>query len=85
MTSNALFTPDFRTDALWRDDVPAPALDEGPVPEKVDVAIVGSGYTGLNAALQTARGGRSTLVLDAEEAVEGPFSVELFDAVVGGG
>lgn len=32
---------------------------------KVDVAIVGSGYTGLNAALQTARGGRSTVVLEA--------------------
>ncbi|MDH5453751.1 MAG: FAD-binding oxidoreductase, partial [Paracoccaceae bacterium] len=32
-----------------------------------DVVIVGSGYTGLNAAIETARGGRSTLVLDAED------------------
>ena len=32
----------------------------------VDVVIVGSGYTGLNAALETIRGGRSTLVLDSE-------------------
>ena len=30
--------------------------------------VVGAGYTGLHAALQTARGGRSTLVVDAEEA-----------------
>ena len=29
--------------------------------------IVGSGYTGINAAIETARGGRQTLVLDAEE------------------
>lgn len=29
------------------------------------MAIVGSGYTGLNAALETARAGRNTLVLDA--------------------
>ena len=34
-------------------------------PRNVDVAIVGSGYTGLNAALQTSRGGRSTVVLEA--------------------
>mgnify|MGYP005684434431 FL=1 len=34
-------------------------------PPTVDVAIVGSGYTGLNAALQTSRGGRSTVVLEA--------------------
>ena len=34
--------------------------------DTVDVAIVGSGYTGLHAAISTVRGGRSTLVLDAE-------------------
>lgn len=32
------------------------------------MVVVGAGYTGLCAALQTARGGRSTVVLDAEEA-----------------
>ena len=36
-------------------------------PRNVDVAIVGSGYTGLNAALQTSRGGRSTVVLEAAD------------------
>jgi len=34
-------------------------------PGSVDVLVVGSGYTGLNAAIETARGGRTTLVLDA--------------------
>jgi glycine/D-amino acid oxidase-like deaminating enzyme len=34
-------------------------------PRQVDVAIVGSGYTGLNAALQTIRGGRSTVVFES--------------------
>jgi glycine/D-amino acid oxidase-like deaminating enzyme len=38
------------------------------LPRQADVAIVGSGYTGLHAALQAARGGRHTLVLDAEDA-----------------
>ncbi|WP_297083473.1 FAD-dependent oxidoreductase [uncultured Demequina sp.] len=44
------------------DDLPA---QDGPVPDKVDVLIVGSGYTGLSAAITTARGGRSTLVVEA--------------------
>lgn len=52
---------------LWWDDVPPP-VEPAPValPASVDVLVVGAGYTGLHAALQTARGGRSTLVLDAE-------------------
>jgi glycine/D-amino acid oxidase-like deaminating enzyme len=52
----------------WWDDVPRPAFEEGRLPASVDVAVIGAGYTGLHAALQTARGGRSTLVLDAEDA-----------------
>jgi glycine/D-amino acid oxidase-like deaminating enzyme len=52
----------------WWDDVPRPVLPAQALPAQVDVAVIGSGYTGLNAALQTARGGRSTLVLDAEDA-----------------
>jgi glycine/D-amino acid oxidase-like deaminating enzyme len=62
------FTQDFRTAPYWWDHVPRPDLPDTPLPQKVDVAIIGSGYTGLSAALQTARGGRHTLVLDAEEA-----------------
>jgi glycine/D-amino acid oxidase-like deaminating enzyme len=52
----------------WWDDVPRPRLPETPMPARVDVVVVGAGYTGLHAALQTARGGRSTLVFDAEDA-----------------
>lgn len=63
-----IFSPDFKPEPYWWDHVPRPALPEAGLPAKVDVAIVGSGYTGLSAALQTARGGRDTLVLDAEDA-----------------
>ncbi|MCC6193192.1 MAG: FAD-binding oxidoreductase [Burkholderiales bacterium] len=52
----------------WWDDVPRPALPDAAVPPAADVAVVGSGYTGLHAALQTARGGRHTVVFDAEDA-----------------
>jgi glycine/D-amino acid oxidase-like deaminating enzyme len=37
-------------------------------PPKADVVVVGSGYTGAMAALALARGGRDTVVLDAEVA-----------------
>ena len=52
----------------WWDDVPRPHLPDQALPPTIDVAVVGAGYTGLHAALQTARGGRSTIVFDAEEA-----------------
>lgn len=64
----SVFTADFKTDSYWWDATPRPNLDASHLPKEADVAVVGSGYTGLNAALQTARGGRSTLVLDAEDA-----------------
>ncbi|MFZ1727533.1 MAG: FAD-binding oxidoreductase [Albidovulum sp.] len=53
--------------SYWLDGLPTPpALPDQPLAE-ADVVIVGSGYTGLNAAIETARGGRSTLVLDADD------------------
>ena len=63
-----IFSDDFKTTPYWWERSPRPALAPPALPAQVDVAIVGSGYTGLNAALQTARGGRSTLVFDAEDA-----------------
>lgn len=58
----------FKETPYWWDEVPPPALPPRDLPSSADVVVIGSGYTGLNAALETARGGRSTLVLDAEAA-----------------
>ena len=66
--SHPLFAKDIRFEPYWWDAVPRPRLPEAPPPAQVDVVIIGSGYTGLHAALQTARGGRRTLVLDAGDA-----------------
>ncbi|WP_193171503.1 NAD(P)/FAD-dependent oxidoreductase [Nisaea nitritireducens] len=46
---------------------PARTTTESTLPERVDVAIVGAGYTGLAAAIHLARAGRSVAVFDAEE------------------
>ncbi|HIP79840.1 MAG TPA: FAD-binding oxidoreductase, partial [Kiloniellaceae bacterium] len=63
-----VFSPDCKLTPYWWERSPRPALAEAAVPASVDVAIVGSGYTGLSAALAVARAGRSTLVFDAEDA-----------------
>ena len=52
----------------WWEKTPRPASQEKALPSAVDVLVIGAGYTGLHAALQTARGGRSTWVIDAEDA-----------------
>jgi glycine/D-amino acid oxidase-like deaminating enzyme len=52
---------------LWLDGVAFPALDAAqPLPERVDVAIVGGGYTGLAAALALAKRGATVAVLEAQ-------------------
>jgi glycine/D-amino acid oxidase-like deaminating enzyme len=66
--SSSLFSSDFKTDPYWWDRVPRPDLDAAPPPGEADVVVIGSGYTGLGAALVTQRGGRRTVVLDAEAA-----------------
>ena len=63
-----MFTPDFRSEPYWWDRTPRPELAVRNLPPSADVAVVGSGYTGLNSAIVTARGGRSTLVLDSDDA-----------------
>lgn len=64
--TNSLFTDDYKTTPYWREATPALDLPNQDLPTKADVVVIGAGYTGLSAALQTARGGRHTLVLDAE-------------------
>src|SRR4051794_25603279 len=63
-----LFSETTKLQPYWWDRTPRPALPETAPPSTADVVVIGSGYTGLSAALQTARGGRDTLVIDAEDA-----------------
>lgn len=63
-----LLSENFSTDPYWWDVVPRPETTEAALPTEADVVVIGAGYTGLSAALETARGGRCTVVLDAESA-----------------
>jgi glycine/D-amino acid oxidase-like deaminating enzyme len=50
---------------LWLQNAAMPPSTAAGLPSRVDVLIIGAGYTGLSAARETAAAGRSTLVLDA--------------------
>ncbi|MDG2077804.1 MAG: FAD-dependent oxidoreductase, partial [Arenicellales bacterium] len=67
LTQSKMFTDDFRSEPYWWTGTPRSITDDAVLPRRVDVLVIGSGYTGLCAALQTMRGGRSTVVIDAED------------------
>ena len=66
--SDSIFSEDFKAEPYWWDDTPRPDVVDQSLPQNTDVLIIGSGYTGLNCAIETARGGLETLVIDAQSA-----------------
>lgn len=59
---------DPRSHGLWEQTAPPPPLTRALDGEiKVDVAVVGAGFTGLSAALHLAEGGVKVVVLEAVE------------------
>jgi glycine/D-amino acid oxidase-like deaminating enzyme len=56
----------YRERVFWQDTAEMPAGAPGPLPESVDVAIIGGGFTGLSAARTLARKGARVAVLEAE-------------------
>jgi glycine/D-amino acid oxidase-like deaminating enzyme len=65
--THSLFSENFRAEPYWWEDAPRQRPTCPSPPPACDVAIVGSGYTGLAAALELARAGRHVVVLDAED------------------
>ncbi len=63
--STRLFATNYKPEPFWWERSPLCAEPESALPASADVVIIGSGYTGLCAAIQTARGGRHTVVLEA--------------------
>lgn len=57
----------MKTSVFWTDNFRRPAdLIGADLPERADVAIIGSGYTGLHAALALRRAGASVVVLEQQ-------------------
>jgi len=59
--------PAFRNEPYWWEAARPVPVASKPLPKSCDVAIVGSGYTGLRAALTLLRGGREVVVLDKDD------------------
>ncbi|WP_374374970.1 NAD(P)/FAD-dependent oxidoreductase [Dongia sp.] len=66
--TESVFAAAYKNESFWWEDAPRPERRATTLPSRVDVLVIGSGYTGLMAARETAKAGRSTLVLDAEAA-----------------
>jgi len=60
---------------FWQDDFPRPdTLPVSLLPESVDVAVVGGGYTGLTAAYTLAKSGVETAILEQDRIGSGASS-----------
>ncbi|WP_342642250.1 NAD(P)/FAD-dependent oxidoreductase [Rhodoligotrophos ferricapiens] len=70
MDPQAIFSADFKEQPYWWDRAPldAPEPARAPLPDEADVVVIGSGYTGITAALHLARSGANVAVIDAEQA-----------------
>src|SRR5215510_5908451 len=57
----------IREQNFWATTTATPTTDQmRPLPERVDVAVIGAGFTGLSAARTLARSGAKVAVLEAE-------------------
>ncbi|WP_424929786.1 NAD(P)/FAD-dependent oxidoreductase [Amaricoccus tamworthensis] len=65
------FTKDFRAAPYWWDRYPLDDRTAPDLPNRSDAVVIGSGYTGLHAALQIARAGRSVIVLERDALGQG--------------
>lgn len=67
MRRDKIFHPDFSNEPYWWATI-APSTDgSDDVPKHTDVAIIGSGYAGLSAALELSRNGVDVTVLEREK------------------
>ena len=72
--ADTIFADGWKATPYWWELAPRPEWPQIDLPKKVDVAIVGSGYAGMSAALHLTRAGRDVVVLEAKEPGHGASS-----------
>ena len=95
MADYPMLIDDFKSTSAWLEDVTRPHIDGVQLPGKTDIVVVGSGYTGLTAALELKQLGAHPVIVDAGTAGFGtstrntgvlmpfPFSCKRFIALFG--
>jgi len=63
----SIFAENLKLTPWWWEAAPRPSTPPPDLPVNADVAVIGSGYTGLSAALALARAGRSVVVCEADD------------------
>ena len=66
--SDSKLAEDYKNTPYWWERTPRPVIKDIELPKETEVAVIGSGYTGLCTAIQTSRNGMDTVVLDAQDA-----------------
>ncbi len=64
ISNNSIFSPDYQEAPYWLDHPDLKVVQEQALPTSTELLVIGSGYTGLNAAVQTAKNEIETLVID---------------------
>jgi glycine/D-amino acid oxidase-like deaminating enzyme len=70
-TIGAIVLPELKFEPYWWDAAPPEPLPPLTLAPRYDVVVVGSGFTGMRAALELARAGRSVVVLERDLAGSG--------------
>ncbi|MDP6332861.1 MAG: FAD-dependent oxidoreductase, partial [SAR324 cluster bacterium] len=65
--SDSILAEDYKNYPYWWERTPRPVIKEIELPKETEVAVIGSGYTGICTAIQTSRNGLDTVVLDAQD------------------
>jgi heterodisulfide reductase subunit A-like polyferredoxin len=66
--TDSVLADNYKNTPYWWEGTPRPVIKDIELPKETEVAVIGSGFTGLCTAIQTSRNGLDTVVLDAQDA-----------------